>query len=172
MPLCCYKQSKKCKIHPNEKAPTSILKNRRKSIYVGNLEPIKPIGKKNVSLNRRDTMKKNKDELMKRKEQEREFQEKFCAEILQCGICLEKFNLGQNKIISECAGCNIFLHCGIAGKCVGEDCSCIVDGKKESLTYCIRCVNPYLKVNLKDNGQCLCKKCETSGKINKSLLLV
>ena len=170
MPLCCY-QSNKRKVHPTEKKPKSILKNRRKSIYVGNLEPVS-YNKNTPKESRRDTMKKNKDELMKRKEQEREFQEKFCAEILQCGICLEKFNLGQNKIISECAGCNIFLHCGIAGKCIGDDCSCIVDGKKESLTYCVRCVNPYLKVNLRDNGQCLCKKCETSGKVDKSLLLV
>ena len=167
MPLCCY-QSNKRKVNPTEKTHKSILKNRRKSIYVGNLEPIK----NDESMSRRDTMKKNRDEMMKRKEQEREFQEKFCAEILQCGICLEKFNLGQNKIISECAGCNIFLHCGIAGKCIGDDCSCIVDGKKESLTYCVRCVNPYLKINLRDNGQCLCKKCETSGKIDNSLLLV
>ena len=117
-------------------------------------------------------MKKNKDELMKRKEQEQEFQEKFCAEILECGICLEKFNLGQNKIISECAGCNIFLHCGIAGKCIAKDCSCIVNGKKESLTYCIRSVNPYLRINLTDNGQCLCKKCEISENVDNSLLLV
>ena len=170
MPLCCY-HSKKQKIHPIEKAPKSILKNRRKSIYVGNLEPIKPM-ENNKSLNRRDAIKKNKIDLMKRKAQEREFQEKFCSEILQCGICLEKFNLGQNMIISECAGCNIFLHCGIAGKCIGDDCSCIVDGKKESLTYCVRCVNPYLKINLRDNGQCLCKKCETTGDVDKSLLLV
>ena len=31
---------------------------------------------------------------------------------------------------------------------------------KESLKYCMSCVNPYLRINIMDNGQCLCKTCE------------
>ena len=100
MSLCCSQR----KIHPDShkksnksKSPKSILKNRRKSIYVGNLEPVS-YNRNSPKESRRDTIKKNRDELIQRKEQEREFQEKFCAEILQCGICLEKFNLCQNKI--------------------------------------------------------------------------
>ena len=86
----------------------------------------------------------------------------FLGEVLSCGICKKAFSLRQHELVAYCGGCYKFLHCGIAGKCVGPNCSVIVDGKAESLKYCMSCVNPYLRINIEDNGQCLCKDCEKS----------
>ena len=136
---------------------------KRNSIYPGSPQYLElPSKKKQIQINKKELEEKHK--------QQDEFHNRFISEILQCGICLEKFSLGENKIVTECAGCNKFLHCGIAGKCVGEDCSCIVDKKKESLTYCIRCVNNNLKINCENNGMCLCKKCEISKTTQKNYL--
>ena len=71
-----------------------------------------------------------------------------------------------------CGSCHNFFHCGIAGACVGPKCSVIYEGNIESTKYCIGCVNPYLKINVLDNGQSLCKICEIDPKIDKKFLEV
>jgi hypothetical protein len=124
-------------------------KNRRKSIYP-------------MTTSRQEQMKKNKEELEERHTERKEFLNLFLSERLICGGCQEHFSLGDHAIKTNCSSCNQFFHCHIAGACVGPNCSVIVDGKAESLKYCMSCVNPYLRINIEDNGQCLCKDCEKS----------
>jgi len=84
------------------------------------------------------------------------------SEIIICGGCQEKTSLKERKELHHCSECNNFYCCSFAGACVGDDCSIQFEGKKQSLSYCMNCVNPYLKINIKEGGQCLCKKCETA----------
>jgi len=89
-----------------------------------------------------------------------QFTKEFLKEIIQCGSCSELFSLGDHALKINCGACNKFFHCNIAGTCVGPNCSVILNGEKESLKYCFGCVNTYLKINILDNGQSLCKTCE------------
>ena len=88
--------------------------------------------------------------------------EKFNAELLECGGCQGLFRVFITHSYSNklCLLDAKFFHCHIAGACVGPNCSVIMSGGKYSLKYCLSCVNPYLKVNIEDNGMCLCKTCE------------
>jgi hypothetical protein len=135
--------------------PKSILKNKRRNSPHPNKIPKKQL------------LKDNKQKFEEKKHQQQEFTEKFISEIIACGACCENFSLKQNAIKINCSSCNKFFHCSIAGACVGPNCSVLLDGKKESLKYCMDCVNNYLKINVKDNGQCLCKECETDPKTDK-----
>ena len=84
-------------------------------------------------------------------------------ELIICGICKGKFYLHEDKIIANCAGCSKFLHCGIAGKCIGEKCKITINNKIERVTWCINCVSDELLINRINNnisGDCLCKDCE------------
>lgn len=166
---CCFydknKQKKFHKIHPLPKKtleqPKSILKNKRvkrRSIY-----PQK---------NKKSVISENKRIIEERSKQRDEFTKKFLSEVIHCGACKEKFSLGDNDLQINCGSCNQFFHCSIAGACVGPNCSVILDGKKESLKYCMGCVNPYLRINIMDNGQSLCKICEADPLTDKSLLKV
>ena len=134
--------------------PISILKNgkdkpvkhRRKSIY--------------PKQSKKEEIKLNKIIMNEKRLEKDAFINEFNSEIIKCEGCFEKFNLGEHQIVMSCSGCNGFFHCHIAGACVGPNCSVILNGKKESLKYCMSCVNPYLKINIEDNGLCLCKSCE------------
>ena len=156
---CCFKKNKANKVHPLEDIfeprPESILKNKNKRIKRKSIYP------------KKQEIQENRQLIDERSRKRKEFTEKFCAEIIKCEGCQEHFNLGQNEIKINCASCNNFFHCHIAGACVGPDCSIILDGNKESLKYCMGCVNPYLKINIMNNGQCLCKSCEQSPDIPK-----
>ena len=156
---CCFKKNKANKVHPLEDIfeprPESILKNKNKRIKRKSIYP------------KKQEIQENRQLIDERSRKRKEFTEKFCAEIIKCEGCQEHFNLGQNEIKINCASCNNFFHCHIAGACVGPDCSIILDGNKESLKYCMSCVNPYLKINIMNNGQCLCKSCEQSSDIPK-----
>ena len=156
---CCFKKNKANKVHPLEDIfeprPASILKNKNKRIKRKSIYP------------KKQEIQENRQLIDERSRKRKEFTEKFCAEIIKCEGCQEHFNLGQNEIKINCASCNNFFHCHIAGACVGPDCSVILDGNKESLKYCMGCVNPYLKINIMNNGQCLCKSCEQSPDIPK-----
>ena len=162
--FCCCKK-KENKIHPLEDIfeprPKSILKNNQKSILKNNNKRIK---RKSIypKENKRSLIRESRELIDERSRKRREFTEKFCAEIIKCEGCQEHFNLGQHELKINCASCNNFFHCHIAGACVGSDCSVVLDGKLESLKYCMSCVNPYLKINIIDNGQCLCKSCENN----------
>ena len=41
-------------------------------------------------------------------------------ESIRCQGCFQKFSLDQIKI--NCAGCDKFFHCKVAGTCYGENC--------------------------------------------------
>tara|TARA_B100000989_G_C19517954_1_gene462652 strand:+ start:140 stop:661 length:522 start_codon:yes stop_codon:yes gene_type:complete len=160
--FCCCKKKKENKIHPLEDIfeprPKSILKNNQKSILKNNNKRVKR--KSIYPKENKRTHNENRDLIDERSRKRKEFTEKFCAEIIKCEGCQEHFNLGQHELKINCASCNNFFHCHIAGACVGTDCSVVLDGKLESLKYCMSCVNPYLKINIMENGQCLCKSCE------------
>ena len=164
---CCFSDKKKQKnfhkIHPLPKKtvdqPVSILKNKRvkrKSIY--------------PQENKKSDIYENKKSLEEKTKQRDEFTKKFLSEIIHCGACQEKFSLGDHALQINCGSCNQFFHCSIAGACVGPNCSVILDGKKESLKYCMGCVNPYLRINIMDNGQALCKTCEIDPLTDKEFL--
>ena len=158
MSCCINKNKEKNKVHiMNEvfepRPPfKDVPKKRRKSIY-----PMK--------LSKKEEIKINKHHMEEERGKKNVFINKFTAEIIQCGKCKEKIALNERKLQINCGSCNEFFCCGIAGACIGDDCSAIVDGNTFSLKYCNGCVNMYLKINIQDNGQCLCKKCETSSDI-------
>lgn len=145
--------------------PISILKNKKKRIKRNSIYP-------QVNNIRRSLIKDNKDNLIEKSRQRDAFTKKFLSEIIPCGACEEKFTLGDHAIQINCGSCNKFYHCSIAGACVGPNCSIVLDGKKESLKYCMSCVNPYLKINIMDNGLALCKLCENDPLTDKEYLKV
>jgi len=174
---CCFA---KTRVQPLDDIfePVPILKNgkrhRRQSFYPMNVKKDKKgtkdtkdkkDNKDNPISKVKDKIKKNKDILEKSKVDRDAFTEQFLSEVISCGGCQKNFSLGDHALKISCSSCNLFFHCHIAGACVGPNCSVTLDGKKESLKYCISCVNPYLKVNIEDNGQCLCKSCENSSGI-------
>ena len=83
-------------------------------------------------------------------------------ECICCQNCKQIFNLASNSIKIHCAGCQKFFHCGIAGKCVGPNCTgTTINGEKHSLSWCVKCV-PLIEGNgvKKDGiGTCICKEC-------------
>ena len=110
-------------------------------------------------MSKKDEIRKNKEIMNEKRLEKDTFINEFNSEIIKCEGCFEIFNLGEHKIVMSCSGCNGFFHCHIAGTCVGPNCSVELNGKIESLKYCMNCVNPYLKINIQNNGQCLCKSC-------------
>jgi len=126
-----------------------LPKKRRKSVYP-------------MTLAKQEQLIKNKEETDLDRIRNSEFTDKFLSEIIICGGCQEKTSLKERKELHHCSECNNFYCCSFAGACVGDDCSIQFEGKKQSLSYCMNCVNPYLKINIKEGGQCLCKKCETA----------
>lgn len=96
--------------------------------------------------------------LEKNKSIEKPKQKEFLSEVLTCGTCKKAFSLRENKLSAICGGCNQFLHCGIAGKCVGPNCGNSV----HRLSWCIKCVPKTVLINLHDLGpdkDCLCQEC-------------
>ena len=134
-------------------------------------------GNKRVERYRKNSVHPEKDTKHKKEEKKYEkvnakFMDKFVREAMSCGCCKQIFNLDSNELKVHCNICNKFFHCSIAGACVGPNCSVILDGKKESLKYCMGCVNPYLKINVMDNGLSLCKICEFDPYVDKEYLKV
>jgi uncharacterized CHY-type Zn-finger protein len=84
--------------------------------------------------------------------------EDFLHEIIICGTCRKAFSLRENQLSALCGGCNQFLHCGIAGKCVGPNCG----NRFHRLTWCKQCIPKNIIINLQDLGpdkDCLCQEC-------------
>ena len=82
----------------------------------------------------------------------------FLSEVLTCGTCKKAFSLRENELSAICGGCNQFLHCGIAGKCVGPNCG----NSFHRLSWCIKCVPKTVLINLNNLGpgkDCLCQEC-------------
>ena len=75
-------------------------------------------------------------------------------ESIVCAGCFNSFKLSDNELSVNCAGCNKFFHCKIAGKCDGEDC-CITkqNGEIHKASYCYDC----MELNKKNRK--LCKDC-------------
>ena len=94
---------------------------------------------------------------------QKEFTEMFLGEVLSCGICKKAFSLRQHEVVAYCGGCYKFLHCGIAGKCVGPNCSFIIKGEQYRQTWCQDCVPHNYLINLQKIGSpecdCLCPEC-------------
>jgi len=67
--------------------------------------------------------------------------EEFLKECISCHSCKKIFNLASNEIKINCAGCDNFFHCNIAGKC------------KCYLSWCNNCVLT------KINNECRCSDC-------------
>jgi hypothetical protein len=153
---CCFSKKKKDGVHKLDDVfePRPILKNGRKRKHRRSVYP--------MTTSRQEQVKQNKIEQEEKHKRQDEFMNIFLSERLICGGCQEHFSVGDHAITTSCSSCNQFFHCHIAGACVGPNCSVKVDGKMESLKYCMSCVNPYLKINIERNGQCLCKDCENS----------
>ena len=84
--------------------------------------------------------------------------DKFMNEHIACGTCHKVFGLHQNKLTAICGGCNQFLHCGIAGKCIGPNCG----NSFHRLSLCKKFVPKTIIINLQDLGptkDCLCQEC-------------
>ena len=149
--LCCaLRRKNNNKVHKLEdifepRPPEKNTKQRRISIY--------------PKISKQEEIEKNKKHISEKRE---EYTNKILSEIIKCGACEEKFSINDKALQINCGSCNKVFHCGIAGVCVGPNCTNIVDGKKQSTHYCMNCVNPYLKINIQSNGQCLCKSCEES----------
>jgi len=88
--------------------------------------------------------------------------EEFLREFIECHHCKKFFNVGSNQIKIHCAGCDQFFHCGIAGKCRGDDCNLpTMIGKNHRLSWCINCV-PKIEGNqekVNGEGTCICENC-------------
>ena len=91
-----------------------------------------------------------------------EFTELFMSEIITCGPCGKAFTLRQDEVVAYCGGCFKFLHCNIAGKCVGPNCSYKIKDEDYRQTWCKSCVPQTIIINIEDNGprkDCLCQEC-------------
>ena len=91
-----------------------------------------------------------------------EFTEQFIGEVLSCGTCNKAFPLRENQIAAYCGGCYQFMHCGIAGSCVGPNCTYKIRNEIYRQSWCKDCVPKTLIINLEDlgpNQHCLCQEC-------------
>lgn len=78
-----------------------------------------------------------------------------------CHGCKKYVGLDQMKI--NCAGCDRFFHCCIAGKCIGEKCrnQKTILGEIHQLSWCIYCV-PGIPQNKVGGNDCICDDCYQS----------
>ena len=76
----------------------------------------------------------------------------FNSEIILCSGCNKCFHVGSNEIKLNCALCNKFFHCNIAGECMGKNCIIKIDGINKRSRYCGDCVEY-------KNNECFCLNC-------------
>ena len=77
-----------------------------------------------------------------------------------CSGCFQRFTLDQIKI--NCAGCDKFFHCKVAGTCYGENCKEETRaGRLHRLSWCTNCVPkiPENKEKVDRTEECICNKC-------------
>ena len=107
---------------------------------------------------------------------QKEFTEMFFGEVLSCGICKKAFSLRQHEVVAYCGGCYKFLHCGIAGKCVGPNCSFTIKGEQYRQTWCQNCIPKNFIINLQKIGSpecdCLCMECADDPNTNHKFKLM
>jgi len=113
-------------------------------------------------------LKKNRVLPKNKSKEEREYtyditiDDSYLNETIECATCRYSFTLKDNQILAFCGGCNKFMHCGIAGSCVGPNCTHIIDGEVYRQTWCKKCVPKTVIINLLDMGEgksCLCQEC-------------
>ena len=82
---------------------------------------------------------------------------------IKCSGCNELMLLEDIKI--NCAGCDRFFHCCIAGKCIGEKCRGqeTILGEIHQLSWCIYCV-PGISQNKVGGKYCICTECYQDSK--------
>lgn len=93
------------------------------------------------------------------------------SEVILCGSCKKAFSLRADEIVGSCGGCNKMLHCGIAGKCIGPNCTILRGSDLLRLTWCYECVPKKFIINNENNnikGDCLCQECSEEESVPKS----
>ena len=81
-------------------------------------------------------------------------------ETIRCEGCFKNFKLEDLKI--NCAGCDRFFHCKIAGTCYGDNCKSETRvGRLHRLSWCIYCVPaiPENKIRQSREEPCVCNEC-------------
>ena len=166
MSCCSFKKRTFQKVNNLEEIKLEadpILKNKKKRIKRSSIYPAPNKGKEKEY---------NKFVIEEKNKQREAFTKKFIKEIIACGACKEQFRIGDHALKINCGSCNQFFHCSIAGSCIGPNCAVVLNGKKESLKYCNKCVNPKLRINNLDNDECLCRGCESDPSIDKYFLKI
>jgi hypothetical protein len=82
----------------------------------------------------------------------------LCEELLLCNKCNKLFTADKIKI--HCSECLKFYHCGVAGRCIGKECTIKTGTNKHSLGYCLTCVDLKLSINCDKTNRCICKTCQ------------
>ena len=81
-------------------------------------------------------------------------------ESILCNGCFQRFTLDEIKI--NCAGCDKFFHCKVAGTCQGDNCKQETRaGEFHRLSWCTNCV-PKIPENVEKSNRgepCICTKC-------------
>ena len=85
----------------------------------------------------------------------KDYAKKISKEYIVCHHCKGNFNFKSNEIKINCANCDKFFHCHIAGKCRGPDCTEILHNGSLTLSYCLNCVNHMTCIE----NTCLCNSC-------------
>ena len=128
-------------------------KNKRQKYKINKIVPLR---ENKSNRGNYDHQNNHKEEHSIASNQRKEFHEKFIKEIIPCGFCLQKFDLGSNELQISCGGCDKFFHCHIGGKCRGGNCSITMpDGSIEHISYCLNCCDSYTA----KNGFCICNNC-------------
>ena len=110
--------------------------------------------KKNIVLPRRNQKKDNDYAIDTGPTRE------LLGEVLSCGTCKKAFPLRDNQIVAYCDGCYQFMHCGIAGSCVGPNCTYRIGNEIYRQSWCINCVPKTVLINTENIGKdCLCQEC-------------
>jgi len=110
----------------------------------------------------RNSLKKDNSYVIDHTLTSQEFTEQFMGEVLSCGICNKAFTLRDNQIAAYCGGCYQFMHCGIAGNCIGPNCTYIIKNEVYRQSWCKECVPKTVIINLENLGEgkdCLCQEC-------------
>jgi hypothetical protein len=79
-------------------------------------------------------------------------------ELIFCEGC--KKHHRSDDFILNCASCDKFFHCKVAGRCIGKNCTFGTDGRIYRLGYCLNCVDLKITINSDSSMNCLCKNCQ------------
>ena len=162
MSCCSFKKNRKSKKYKRDRNNEVRYKKRRNAIVPEEIKE-SPIEKK-VSFKEPDNKR------TKNLRVSTEFVDELMNEVILCGSCNKAFSLRSNEIVGNCGGCNKFLHCGIAGKCIGPNCSVTLGKEKCRLTWCVYCVPKNFLINHTNNcinGDCICKECSSDKTVPK-----